>query len=176
MGGHRKRTRHQRRLAQAGVAVMIGVFVTLVTPRVGGGSPVGPTLGHGTQDAVGTISVWDGVYTEEQASRGQVRYTELCLSCHHEYLQGDTEVRAPALAGGAFMTTWHDVTVETLFETIYSTMPFESPGSLGLQESIDMVAYILQENGVPPGQAELLLDPGRLRRTLIQTQDGRAGP
>jgi cytochrome c len=152
----------------AAVALATGVCIAFSIDRL---TPRLQAQGPGN-----AISVWDGVYTEEQASRGQARYLQLCLSCHHAALQGDREVGAPALAGEAFLTEWHDVTVETLFETIYSTMPVESPGTLGLQESIDLVAYILHVNGVPAGQEELELDQARLRRTLIKTMDSGADP
>ena len=35
-----------------------------------------------------TASVWDGVYTEEQAGRGQALYAKECASCHGASLSG----------------------------------------------------------------------------------------
>ena len=169
MRGHPNTTCCHWGRTTAVATVMIGVCITFGTPRVRGlGAPVERTAVQDTQESVDTISVWDGVYAEEQASRGQAHYMRLCLSCHHGGLQGDLEIGAPALAGEAFMSKWHDLTVETLFETIYATMPYEAPGSLGLQEWIDLVAYILQVNNVPRGQEELVLERDRLRRLLIK--------
>jgi S-disulfanyl-L-cysteine oxidoreductase SoxD len=45
-------------------------------------------------------SVWNGVFTTEQAQRGQARYKEFCASCHGDMLEGGES--APPLAGGEF--------------------------------------------------------------------------
>ena len=46
-------------------------------------------------------SVWDGVYTEEQARRGEVAFVQACSNCHGRTLEGAD--MTPALTGGAFM-------------------------------------------------------------------------
>ena len=38
--------------------------------------------------AANSRSVWDGVYTKPQSSRGQARYREECAKCHAENLMG----------------------------------------------------------------------------------------
>jgi len=43
-------------------------------------------------------SVWDGVYTDAQARRGQALFEQNCVSCHGPALEGDGE--APPLSGG----------------------------------------------------------------------------
>ncbi len=64
----------------------------------------------------GSRSVWDGVYTQEQAERGHSLYNEHCTSCHGDTLAGG-EV-APPLAGGDFLANWNGLTVGDLFERI----------------------------------------------------------
>ncbi|MBI4487062.1 MAG: c-type cytochrome, partial [Acidobacteria bacterium] len=49
-----------------------------------------------TGQARQTRSVSDGVYTAEQAQRGQALYKTQCLACHGDKLQG---VVGPMLAG-----------------------------------------------------------------------------
>ena len=44
-------------------------------------------------------TVWDGVYTEEQAKRGAEVYAEKCAMCHGDSLGGVES--APALTGPA---------------------------------------------------------------------------
>ena len=39
-------------------------------------------------------SVWDGVYTEDQAQRGKELYAAHCLACHGENLEGNGPVKA----------------------------------------------------------------------------------
>lgn len=43
-------------------------------------------------------SVWDGVFSEAQAKRGEALFNENCVSCHGPMLEGDGE--APPLSGG----------------------------------------------------------------------------
>ena len=43
---------------------------------------------------------WDGVYTEAQAARGALVYSQYCASCHGPDLSGSE--MAPALTGGEF--------------------------------------------------------------------------
>jgi mono/diheme cytochrome c family protein len=98
-------------------------------------------------------SVWDGVFTEEQAKRGQGAYNEKCSSCHGDSLTGGE--MAPALAGGDFQSNWNGLTVGDLFERIRTTMPLNTPGKLPREMNADILAYILRFNQFPAGQSEL---------------------
>ncbi|MBZ5728998.1 MAG: cytochrome c [Acidobacteriia bacterium] len=100
-----------------------------------------------------TRSVWDGVYTEEQAGRGKAHYNRECASCHGEALSGGEE--APPLAGDAFLANWNGLTVGDLFERIRRSMPQDNPGRLSRQQDIDILAYMLAANRFPAGKAEL---------------------
>jgi mono/diheme cytochrome c family protein len=103
-----------------------------------------------------TKSVWDGVYTEEQANRGKQGYAEQCASCHGPELTGGE--MAPALAGGEFMAGWDGLTVGDLFERIRISMPQNSPGSLSGAQNADILAFMLASNKFPVGQTELAKD------------------
>ena len=73
-------------------------------------------------------TVWDGVYTEAQALRGQERYTAICGYCHRDDLSGGgSEAGAPALVGTIFTSQWQDRPLVDLFVTIGTTMPQENP-------------------------------------------------
>ena len=100
-----------------------------------------------------TKSVWDGVYTEEQANRGRQGYADQCASCHGPELTGGE--MAPALAGGEFMAGWDGLTVGDLFERIRISMPQNAPGSLSGQQNADILAFVLASNKFPSGTAEL---------------------
>jgi S-disulfanyl-L-cysteine oxidoreductase SoxD len=101
-------------------------------------------------------SVWDGVYTEEQARRGQPLYNQHCMACHGDSLTGGEQ--APPLAGGEFLANWNGLTVGDLFERIRTSMPLNNPQSLNRETNAVILAYILSVNRFPAGQAEL---PGR---------------
>lgn len=100
-------------------------------------------------------SVWDGVYTDKQAQRGQALYTRKCSSCHGEKLTGKESEDAPAITGQEFETEWNGRTVSDLFRKILRKMPQDNPGTLSPQESADLVAFILQFNKFPAGKSEL---------------------
>jgi|SRR5262245_8057621 len=98
-------------------------------------------------------SVWDGVYTEEQASRGQALYEKECAGCHLSTLQG--EGLAPGLVADAFTYRWQDGPVSDLFVVIKMTMPADRPSTLQDQEYADIIAYLLKKNNYPSGSREL---------------------
>ena len=72
-----------------------------------------------------TKTVWDGVFTTEQAERGAAAYKTACSECHGNDLAGDGF--APALTGAEFMGNWNDLTVGDLFERIRISMPPSGP-------------------------------------------------
>ena len=98
-------------------------------------------------------SVWDGVYTEDQAKRGQSLYNQHCMACHGDSLSGGEQ--APPLAGGEFLSNWNGLTVGDLFERIRTSMPLNNPQSLNRDTNALILAYILSVNRFPAGQAEL---------------------
>ena len=100
-----------------------------------------------------TKSVWDGIYTEEQATRGKALYSTECASCHGAELTGGE--MAPGLAGGEFISGWDGLTVGDLFERIRISMPQNAPGSLSGQQNADILAFILSANKYPTGTSEL---------------------
>jgi mono/diheme cytochrome c family protein len=112
-------------------------------------------------------SVWEGVYTDAQAARGQAFYTTTCLACHGDRLQG---VAAPALAGPLFLEHWREDTLQNLFFFVKTRMP---PDFQRLRDDayLDILALILRTNGMPPGQHEL--QPGALKDIQLI---GREGP
>lgn len=98
-------------------------------------------------------SVWDGVYTDEQARRGEPVYHKECAACHGDSLAGGES--APPLSGGAFLANWNGLTLGDLFDRIRKTMPQNAPGKLTRQQNADVLAYALSVNKFPAGKAEL---------------------
>jgi mono/diheme cytochrome c family protein len=98
-------------------------------------------------------SVWDGVYTEEQATRGAALYDKECGQCHGPAGAGGG--MAPPLVGAAFSANYDGQTVADLFDRNRTTMPPGKEGQMGGQENADITAYILKVNQFPAGQAEL---------------------
>lgn len=98
-------------------------------------------------------SVWDAVFSEEQAKAGQADYIRYCASCHGDTLMGGDE--APPLADGAFLSNWNGLTVGDLFERIRTTMPINDPPSVGREPKTRILAFLLKMNRFPTGRTEL---------------------
>ena len=107
-------------------------------------------------------SLWDGVYTQDQAKRGQAAYTEKCARCHGADLGSADSV--PALSGTDFLSNWNTKTVGDLFDRIRTSMPADKPGSLTRQQDADIVAYVLSVNKFPEGKNELDTDSETLKQ------------
>jgi quinoprotein glucose dehydrogenase len=113
-------------------------------------------------------SVWDGVYTKEQAARGQKVYQEECMKCHGENLAGGEA--SPPLVGADFFPKWTGKTVGDLFGRVRKTMPTDDPGNLSSRQYSDVVAYILGVNEFPAGQKELDRDPAASNDIRIEAK------
>ena len=121
-------------------------------------SLVHPMAASGLQatQADGQRTVWDGVYTEEQAERGGVQYTESCAGCHAPDLRGSTT--SPSLVGMSFTFLWGERTLGELFGKIQQLMPTDRPNSLPAQTYRNILAFILRANSYPPGDQGLEYD------------------
>jgi|SRR5579872_2873101 len=90
-----------------------------------------------------------GVYAVEQAEAGKAIYAQKCASCHRDSLAGGVN-ESPPLKGAQFMAAWQGMPLRSLYSRILSTMPKSDPGSLSEAETLNLLAYLLQENGFPP--------------------------
>jgi len=113
-------------------------------------------------------SVWDGVYSDAQASRGETVYGTSCGSCHRPNLAGHGQ--NPALAGTTFVSKWDGQTVGDLFEKIQISMPADHPGSLSAAENAEVVAYILKYNKFPAGSKDLAANTDQLRNIKFEAE------
>jgi mono/diheme cytochrome c family protein len=95
-------------------------------------------------------TVWDGAYTEAQATRGTAAYGQSCSGCHALTVEG----KAP-LVGDAFWKSFAQRNVGDLLEFVSANMPNGRPRSLSESTYEDIVAYILKSNGFPAGTSDL---------------------
>ncbi|MGD0965486.1 MAG: PQQ-binding-like beta-propeller repeat protein [Candidatus Acidiferrales bacterium] len=95
-------------------------------------------------------------FSSAQVNMGRVLYQQKCASCHLPDLRGGVE--APPLAGDNFLNAWRKRTTSDLFAVIGKTMPANSPGSLSNQQSLSLIAFILQSNGAAAGADDLAAD------------------
>ncbi|MGE3401829.1 MAG: YncE family protein [Vicinamibacterales bacterium] len=97
-------------------------------------------------------STMDGVFTAAQAARGRVLFSDVCAACHPDPF---------------WRPSWSGRSVEELYTTIVKFMPDDNPGSVTGREAADVLAYILQGNEFPAGQAPLADDPAALAAIRI---------
>src|SRR5262249_15342446 len=101
-----------------------------------------------------------GVYTEQQATRGQSLYQKRCSACHGPNLAGRT---GPPLTGEDFLSNWDTQPLPELANKIAKTMPKDDTDPLTPQEAADVLAYILQSGKFPSGRADLILSDAALK-------------
>ncbi len=136
------------------------VFKTFLAVALLVALKVQPVTGQAGDTAVPTRSVQDSVYTEEQARRGEELMEDVCGACH----MADWFT-------GTFLQSWAGTKVSALYEVIRTTMPEDRPGALKRQQYADVLAYIFELNGLPPGQDELAATKGALGEILIEWRE-----
>ena len=119
----------------------------------------------GAQPAARSTS--SGVFSAEQAKNGERVYQAQSATCHGADLHS-TEPEAPDLTDGAFKFGWQGKTIADRFEQIRNTMPPNKARSLDDQTYVDIVAYLLQFNGLPAGNQKLAPDIRTLEQIVIE--------
>lgn len=102
-------------------------------------------------------TVWDGIYTDAQAARGEKAFGQSCAGCHSLAAEG----KSP-LAGDPFWKSFSQKTVGELLDYVSANMPNGSPGSLSQATYKDIVAAMLKANGFPAGNTELARAAARI--------------
>ncbi len=114
-------------------------------------------------------TVWDGIYTVEQAERGQELVDEHCAICHGINLRGSQG--APAIAGLELLFLWDGRTLGELLETMRTTMPPGQTGVLADKEYADVLATMLQGSGFPSGnEAESMANLEEIEYVIIRRE------
>jgi cytochrome c553 len=135
-------------LAGGALALVTSIVITASFAVQGAGLP---------QNAQPGGSVWSGVFSAQQASRGKSSYDGVCARCHGAQLTGGADA-GPALIGGTFLSHWSNDTLASLYVKIRDTMPRNTPGTISEDVKVEILAYLLQQNGFPAGTTELKPD------------------
>jgi S-disulfanyl-L-cysteine oxidoreductase SoxD len=121
-------------------------------------------------------SVWDGVYSPEQAKRGAALYKQDCAACHGDNLEGDAQTERaqklnrvlPPLSGDTFKGNWNGRPLSDLYDKIRKTMPRDDPGTISLKDNADILAYVLNFNGFPAGNKDLAADADSMTDIIFE--------
>ena len=102
----------------------------------------------------------DKVFTKEQAARGADLYVKTCERCHDPAKVPAGKKPGPPTIGAKFIENWQDKTVGELYSAIFNTMPGDGVVILTADQTLDLVAHLLQANGFPAGDTPLKNDDG----------------
>jgi alcohol dehydrogenase (cytochrome c) len=111
-----------------------------------------------------------GGYTQQQAEAGRGAYEVSCAGCHGPDLNGSSD--APPLTGINFGMAWGTRPVDELFKHIMDTMPPASPGSLGEETTLNIVAYMMQRMGAAPGSEPVTIKTNRTMNAIVASGRG----
>jgi mono/diheme cytochrome c family protein len=102
-------------------------------------------------------------YSEAQAKRGKEQYAQFCAQCHMASLKGIGT--APALLGDDFIQDYYSV--NDLFIKASVTMPGDNVHGLPTDTYLNIIAYLLQANGLPAGAENLKGDVAAMKRMAL---------
>ena len=108
-------------------------------------------------------------FTAAQVASGKGEYTESCNDCHGPHLD-DGEFGGPPLKGAPFMAKWSRLPPSALVNYIHNAMPPDTPGRLPMGTYVEIVAYILSQNGIAPGAKEMPADAAGLAALRYPTK------
>jgi mono/diheme cytochrome c family protein len=107
----------------------------------------------------------DGIYSADQAHRGEDLYKKQCTACHGEALDGAGPY--PPLSGNDFLSKYAGQPATNLYNMIQKLMPATAPGSLTRPQAADLLAYILSFNKFPAGKTDLPNDEDSLNKLTL---------
>ena len=90
-------------------------------------------------------------YAPEQARAGAEQYARQCAPCHGLSLEGGEA--GPALRGQQFLGKWGNRPYAELYEQTRRTMPVTQPGGLTATQYAQLLAFVMESNGLKAGAA-----------------------
>jgi mono/diheme cytochrome c family protein len=117
----------------------------------------------------------EAFYTEAQAHRGRVVFNRNCAFCHGMDASRSTpeDLKRPlpsTFAGHFIERIVNGLVVYPNVFALYSklqSMPVWNPRTINPQQRVDVIAYILQANGLPSGAEEIPVDTDAMRLMML---------
>ncbi|GAB1263535.1 outer membrane protein assembly factor BamB family protein [Aurantivibrio infirmus] len=111
-------------------------------------------------------------YSDDQALAGRRIYQTNCSACHGNNLAGSES--APTLQGEVFASRWGKRNIQDLITLISSSMPPGGNATLNDNNYREVVAYVLQSNGVKSTSQALSAESEYLFSNLPSSADALA--
>ena len=106
-------------------------------------------VGHVYEQPVVKVGGW---YTAEQAAEGGKLYQAQCGTCHGAKLEG---AAGPSLTGASWHQMYGGAQLLTVWGEIKGPMARYAGTTYTTQQSLDILSYLLQQNGLPSGSQPL---------------------
>jgi mono/diheme cytochrome c family protein len=97
----------------------------------------------------------DGIYTKAQADGASKQFAKICADCHPFTVAAKKKPKDLPLGDEPFFEQWTGRPLTELVTLIALTMPNDGSAVVTEAEAVDLVAYILQQNGFPAGSKPL---------------------
>ena len=97
----------------------------------------------------------DGIYSKAQADAAKAPYVKLCSECHAFTVAALKQPKDLPLGDEPFLKKWEGRTLDELLTLIVTTMPNDGSAVVSDEEALNLLAYVLQQNGFAPGKAPL---------------------
>ena len=109
------------------------------------------------------VSAANGWFTIDQADAGRQLFERSCSACHGTKLEGIAG--SPALRGVSWQQRFAGAKLLTVWGEIKGPMAQYANVTLSTQQSLDILAFLLEQNGLPAG-SQPLADTRQLSATL----------
>jgi polar amino acid transport system substrate-binding protein len=106
-------------------------------------------IGHVYEQPSSKVGGW---YSVAQATAGAKLFEDSCSGCHGAKLQGGT---GPSLSGVDWKQRFGEAKLLTVFGEIKGPMAEYAGATFTTQQSLDILAYLLQQNGLVAGNMPL---------------------
>jgi len=112
-----------------------------------------------------SLTTLDGIFSEEQAERGEQIFNDVCWECHDTF----------EFVESGYLYSWDGEPLFELYDYVRTMMPDDNPGSLRDREYAAVFAYLFRLNGLPAGEMRLEGEDGLLRRIVIRLPEVSGG-
>lgn len=167
----------RRLFFRAAAALAVAAVVIPVYAQHAGGDAKPPVIGdlpdvapteQVSSDSIDTSerTIWDGVFTAEQAAAGAPLYTQYCQGCHGKTGRGTPG--GPGVTGANLNKKWEETSLLDFYTFARTNMPPGNAGKIGSeQDYVNIVAYIMELHGAEPGDTQLVWNEEQLGNIYI---------